>query len=330
MIFVRTGPRFLFLFTPQPENLTEVLIKELRGSVTTLIEAIEMGNESDTIVMVTPDKLAKAKVNDAHTIVLLPFGSSITLSRLISLNLGSLLAKAELGPGLLLQRLPQGGDKVMELIQEEHHGLALGLEEAINLGEANDTVLFFTENPLHKSVPVDKVLEPVLLIAQPIPQLYRELRRQAVLYFTQALATNQWFEVKINIYDAEGHYEAHARRLELVLKDLEAGLILGETWTKDHALTLFSVAAYQIRLFTMQDPLDLKTLLLGLEYDAKGNRFVDIDLYHRQRKIEWGAIAKRLPFGRSRSGLHYRNELYGRLSPRTLEKLFGIEKSLHQ
>ncbi|ABO50007.1 hypothetical protein Dred_1477 [Desulforamulus reducens MI-1] len=328
MIFVRTGPRFLFLFTPAPGNLIDILVKELNGAVVSFSEAIETAEESNTIVMVTPHEIATAKVANAHTIVLLPLGSSVTLCKVINLKLGNLLTKTELGAGLLLQRLPQGGSKVVDLIKVEHHGMALELEEAINRGEANDTIVLFTEDPLHKSVPVDKVLKPSLLIPQPIPLVYRELRRQAVLYFTHGLANSQWFEVRLNIYDADDYYEIHARRLELVLEDLEAGLILGEVWTKDHALTLFSVAAYQIRLFTMMEPLELKTLLLGMEYDAKGNRFVDIDLYHRQRKIEWGAIAKRLPFGRNKSGLHYRNQLYHRLSQKTLQRLLELEKSL--
>lgn len=329
MIFVRTGPRFLFLFTPEPDTLKEILIKEMEGKVVDFTEAVETAGESDTIVMLTSNQNLQARVNQASHIVLLPQGSSVTLCRLINLKLGDLLTRAELGAGLLLQRLPQAGTKVIELIKQEHQGVALGLEEAINLGEANDTVLLFTEDPLHKPVRVEKVVKPCLLIRQPIPQVYRELRRQAVLYFTQGLAQSQWFEVRINIYDADDQYELHARRLELVLEDLEVGMILGETWTKDHALTLFSVVAYQIRLFTMIDPLELKTLLLGLEYDANGSRFVDMDLYHRQNKIEWGAIAKKLPFGRNKSGVHLRNELHARLSPRTVQRLLELEKTIH-
>lgn len=326
MIFVRTGPRFLFLRSPEPSALKDVLINKLHGKTLDFFAAIEGAGESDTIVMVTSLEVTKTSITNASHIVLLPIGSSVSLSKLINLKLGDLLASAELGPGLLLQRLPQGGSRVIDLIKEEHQGEALGLEEAINIGEANDTVVVFTEAPLHKPVRVEKALEPSLLIHHPIPQVYKELRRQAVLYFTQGLAKSEWYEVRINIYDVDDQYELHARRLELVLEDLAAGLILGEIWTKDHALALFSVAAYQIRLFTMMEPLELKTLLLGMEYDAKGSRFVDMDLYHRQKKIEWGAIAKRLPFGRQKSGLHYRNELHSRLSPETIKKLMELEK----
>lgn len=327
MIFVRTGPRFLFLFTPEPETLKSILLGELMGREVTFSEAVEAAGESETIVMITPGGNLAPRVTNARHIVLLPLGSSVTLSNLMNLRLGDLLVRSELGAGLLLQRLPQGDTKVVDLIKQEHKGEAMTLEEAIHLGEANDTIVAFTEDTLQRAVKLEKVLKPCLLIHQPIPQVYRELRREAVLYFTQGLAQSQWFEVRINIYDADERYEMHARRLELVLEDLDVGMILGETWTKDHALTLFSVVAYQIRLFTMIDPLELKTILLGLEYAADGSRFVDMDLYHRSRKIEWSAIAKKLPFNRHKSGAHLRQELLARLSPRTVQKLLELENS---
>ncbi|MBO8138778.1 MAG: hypothetical protein H0Z40_11780 [Desulfotomaculum sp.] len=328
MIFVRTGPRFLFLRTPDTGKLKDVLVKKLSGLPVDFTEAIETAGESDTIVLIVPREVEEAKVCSADHIVLLPIGSSVTLSKLINLQLGELLASAELGAGLLVQRLPQKNTRVIDIIKEDYQGQALGLIEAINVGKADDTIVVFTGDPLQKTVEIDKVIEPCLLIHQPIPQMYTELRREAVRYFTQSLENSEWYEVRINIYDADENYDIHTRRLELVLEDLEAGLILAEIWTRDHALALFSVAAYQIRLFTMIDPLELKTLLMGLEYDENGRRFVDMDLYHRRSKIDWGTIAKKSPFGRKKSGLYYRGELFSRLSPQTVKKLQQLEKEL--
>jgi hypothetical protein len=328
MIFVRTGPRFLFLSTPDTDRLKDLLLEKLAGKMVDFSHAIETAGESETIVFITMAEINKPRLSNAHHIVLLPIGSSVTLSKLINLGLGELLSGAELGAGLLVQRLPKGGEVVIDMIKEDYQAQAVELVEAICVGQADDTIIVFTEDPLQKTVKVDNVLEPTLLINQPIPHVYRELRREAVRYFTHGLEKSEWYEVRINIYDADDFFEIHARRLELMLEDLEAGLILGETWTRDHALTLFSVAAYQIRLFTMLDPLELKALLLGLEYNAQGNRFVDIDLYHRRDKIEWAAIAKKLPFGRKKSGLYCRNELYNRLSPKVVAKLLELEKKL--
>ena len=330
MIFVRTGPRFLFLYTSDAGALKHILIDEFHGSVVEFNQAVETADESDTIIMLIDAGVTQARVNDADCIVLTPFGSSVVLAKLITLQAGYLLKRAELGAGLLLQRLPFGSKKVIDMIKTDYQAQPLPLIEAINAGHADDTVVVFTDVPLQKCVQLDKVIEPCLLIHQPIPQMYKELRREAVRYFTQGLEKSQWYEVRINIYDAADNFEIHARRLELILEDLEAGLILGETWTKDHALALFSVAAYQVRLFTMIDPLELKPLLMGLEYNENGSRFVDIDLYHRSKKIEWAAVAKRMPFGRKKTGLHYRSELYSCLSPKTVEKIQKLEKLIEE
>lgn len=328
MIFVRTGPRFLFLHTADTVGLKNLLLTELAGRPVDFNQAMEIASEDNTIIMVVPHAVTKAWVNDADYIVVVPFGSSVVLAKLINLQVAHLLKQAELGAGLLIQRLPFRSNNVIEMIKKDYHAHPLGLIEAINTGQSNDTIVVFTDAPLQKNVQLDKVIEPCLLIHQPIPQMYKELRREAVRYFTQGLDKSEWYEVRINIYDAADRYDIHARRVELVLEDLEAGLILGETWTKDHALALFSVVAYQIRLFTMIDPLELKTLLIGLEYDENGSRFVDIDVYYRSSKIEWATIAKRLPFGRRKTGSHYRRELYSCLSPKTKEKILALEKSL--
>lgn len=326
MIFVRTGPRFLFLRSGDTDGLRELLITKFDGITVSFNQAIGTSGEYDTIVLITPQDALKSNVANAKYIIVIPLGSSVVLTKLINLNLGNMVTRAELGAGLLVQRLPQGGTGVIDMVKTDYQAKPLSLVEAINIGEPDDTVLAFTHQPLQKAVQVENLIEPSLLINQPIPLMYRKLRREAVRYFTQGLGKSQWYEVRINIYDADEEYDIHARRLELVLEDLEAGLILGESWTRDHALALFSVAAYQIRLFTMIDPLDLKMLLLGMEYNHEGDRFVDMDLYHRRNKIGWASIAKRSPFGRRKSGMQYRNDLLSRLSPKTVEKLLELER----
>ncbi|WP_051688214.1 hypothetical protein [Desulfofalx alkaliphila] len=328
MIFVRTGPRFLFLASDQTRQLNKLLLEQFDGIEVDFNEAIGIAGENDTIVMINDRDVDKLRVTKARHTVLIPMGSSLILAKLINIKTTDLINKAELGAGLLVQRLPKNGTKVIDMIKEDYQAQAFEIKDAINTGRADDTAIIFTDASLLKAVQNERMVQPCLLINQPITKMYRKLRREAVRYFTHGLEKSEWYEVRINIYDADENYEIHARRLELVLEDLEAGLILGETWTKDHALALFSVVAYQIRLFTIIDPLELKIMLLGMEYDHKGERFVDIDLYHRRSKIEWASIAKRTPFGRRKSGEYYREQLYAKLSAKTREKIIELERNL--
>ncbi|MTI85431.1 MAG: hypothetical protein FH756_16445 [Firmicutes bacterium] len=328
MIFVRTGPRFLFLRTEAEAKLREKLVEVLQGKIMSFTEAMEIAGEANTIVLVTLPDSRQVSAADRE-VVLLPVGSSVTLSRLFNTEVGKIISRAELGPGMLVQRVPRDGQKVIETVQDYYGAEKLELGNAVSQGEADDTVIVFTDRPVSRPIRVDEVLS-VLLVKRQVPEMYRELRQEAVRYFTVGLESGQWHEVRINIYDVDEQYEIHYRRLVQALEDLEAGLILGETWTRDHALALFSVVAYQVRLFTTLEPLELKQVLLGLEYNAQGFRFVDLDLYYRRRKVERGDIIKNLPKDVRGYGMYFREQLFSRLSKECGEKISQLEEGLTQ
>lgn len=326
MIFVRTGPRILFLETEKKEELRSELVQLLGGKEIDFAGALEESGESDTIVIVVPPK-GENIVTGTDPVVFIPLGSSVTLTEIINNGMAQKLSRAVMGPGLLLQRLPEGGSGVVNIIRQEYNAKVMEYAEAIVKGGPHNTVIAFSKIPLRRHVHISDLMENALLVNKPVPKVYRELRREAVRYYTEALEKQQWYELRINIYDADDFYKIHYERLALVLADLETGFILGESWTKDHALALLSVTAYQVRLFTTLEPVELKKILVGLEYDAEGKRFVDMDLYYRRHKISWSDVAKKIT-PEKKSGRYYREELYTKLSPDTLDKLLGLEQSI--
>ncbi|MCF8010273.1 MAG: hypothetical protein K9L17_04240 [Clostridiales bacterium] len=327
MIFVRTGPRFLFLETENNALLKEELAHSLGGSVLCVDSALEKAEESETIIFFKgPGECESTEMKD---VLLAPLGSSVILSSLInSVFAAGSISRADLGPGLLLQRIPRSGQKVIETIQRYYEAESMDLETAIRQGKASDTVVVFTDRPLNKPVCREEVEPPVLLINREVPVLYRELRQEAVRYFTEGLESGQWREVRIKIYDSAEYYDIHYRRLVLALEDLEAGLILGESWTRDHALALFAVLAYQVRLFTPLELPELKQVLMGLEFDSGGARFVDLDLYQRWKKIEKAEVFKCLPDNLHSYGIYLRERLFTSLSVKTKEKINNLEELL--
>ena len=123
-------------------------------------------------------------------------------------------------------------------------------------------------------------------------------------------------------------YEEQYERLVSVLKDLEVGFILGELWTRDHAFVMLSVIAYQIKLFTILDPLEIKKILTGMEYSKDGSRLVDYDLYYNNKKVEWGEIPESKKKSRKRLGLELREKTFNQLAAKTLNKVKNIEMKL--
>jgi len=67
---------------------------------------------------------------------------------------------------------------------------------------------------------------------------------------------------------------------------------------------------------------------MGLEYNAKGKRFVDMDLYYRNRKINKND--KGVRNYKVDTPKHLRMELFARLSRETVDKLLALEAQLSE
>jgi hypothetical protein len=86
------------------------------------------------------------------------------------------------------------------------------------------------------------------------------------------------------------------------------------------------VLAYQVRLFTLTEPAAVKRILMALEADDHGKRFVDMDLYYRNRKVSKSDKGVRSAKTEGRKEL--RRELLGRLTPDAVRGLREIEARL--
>lgn len=322
MLFLRTGPEYMCLHTDNPTQI-EAALTEL-GSVRGqhLTTGLGYAGENDCVVVMTSPY--------AETVFTVPHSAAAVLTNLITSRAVAAINKVELGPGLILMRIPTVGSTLILQLEEEYQGRKVDLKSGVTIGDSDDTLLGFTVHPMGKSVPTKELEPELLLIHRPARSLFQELRQGAVRYFTEALkeGESEWYELRINIYDAYGNYSLHLARLIEVLEELEVGLILGERWTRDHAFALLSVAAYQVRLFSHWHPLEIKSLLLGLEYNADGRRIVDIDLYYKNQKLNWVQTVKgRGRQSRAAVGAAARDALLARLSPATRKHLSVQEEA---
>ena len=114
------------------------------------------------------------------------------------------------------------------------------------------------------------------------------------------------------------------------LKHLEAGIILGESWTKDHAFALFSITAYQVRLFTFLEPLEIKKILFAFEYSSQGERLVDYDLFNKSKKINWSEILNdNKRYERKDLAFKFRTEIMEELSETAKNNYFELEAEIN-
>ncbi|ABW17810.1 hypothetical protein [Alkaliphilus oremlandii] len=331
MIFLRMGARLLFLRTEKIEELKDFIVENLDGKIEEFERAIDESTEDYTIAFITDTAPEKTDVDDAKYIILIKEASTIILSALLSSHLSGLIHRADLGPACLIMRIAGEEEKVIEKMKKFYGGETTTWRDGIRKGERMDTLVALTTKPIGERVIGEDFGEGILLLSTPVNQVQKRLRADGIVFITQSMEDGQWYELRINIYDSRGNYTAHYRRLMIVLSYLELGLVLGEQWTRDHALMLYSVLAYQIRLFTLMHPRKIKEILVGLEYSENGDRLVDFDLYYRNKKVSWLDVdiheKKR---NKVEEGKLFRKNLFSKLPNTVIEQLLEIETEVKE
>lgn len=287
MIALRKGPNMLFIRTHAPVDTLEKMEKYGIASRVTLEEGIRNSDEKCSLFFLTDVRSITTNVEEALYILLSESNSSEALSQLINTKMAPLLSRVDIATRSLVMRIPGNEDRIMKALIENYGGKTIHWKEGIRQGRSDQSLVWLTNKPLMSRLKEEDVLGDHLLINVPAEELYDHLRRNVLLYISHSMGEDDWYEYRINIYDSYGDYDKHYKRLMHVVTALEMGYVLGESWTKDHALILLSVVAYQIRLFSFMPPEETKAILMGLEYDEKGNRLVDMDLYYRNNKIGW-------------------------------------------
>ncbi|AKL94363.1 hypothetical protein CACET_c08550 [Clostridium aceticum] len=326
MLFLRMGPRLLFVRTDAVETVKKFFLEDLMGKETEFLMGMEEATEDSSLIFITDIYSTKTSVMDAKATVLVNEPASICLAAMINSHVAHLVERVDMGPSSIVMRTAGDTQGVIEEILQQYGGKALSIEEAVDEGEMGDTILFLTHKQISRRLLKADMFETPLLLPHPASRIFKKLRCEGILFITQSLQDKKWYELRINIYDAQGKYQEHYNRLNYILTQLEVGMVLEEGWTRDHALALFSVLAYQIRLFTLYKPDEMKRILLGLEYNADGNRWVDLDLYYRNKKISWVDIDKKKgKRNKIEECLKHRESILEKLSEEEKERLLSLE-----
>ncbi len=327
MLFIRYGSRFLFVKTKDVERMKDFYTRTLDGIPLSFEEAINKGTEHCSTILLAKPKEGPLSIEDISSTIFFPHGTSVAHSEIFNQGLAHLIDSTQLGPGSIIMRSPKKGKNIISAITENYDAEEMDFVDAVFTGNRENTILSITNESLHKPIKLTATTIRPLLIRENVTVLYDQLRKDGLLYITKELDDNQWCELKINIYDAHGDYQTHYKRLIYILSQLDLGMIIGENWTRDHALSLFSVLAYQVRLLTLYSPIEIKAILKGLEYDDEGNRLVDFDLYYKNKKVSAGQLKTdtdaRL---KEEKGVYFREKLMEQLPEKAVEYIRRLEE----
>ena len=330
MNFVRSGPRYLFMKVNDPEVFSQKLSQKTKVKRLDFEAAIRLAAEESVIVFLSGQENKSLKVEDSDLILYLPMNSTALLAVILNqAELSQAVKKITAGPGQLVMRIPEKGEKVIKEIIENYQAEEVSILEGIDKGITDSTIISFTEQPIKSRLKSLKKVRDNILVNKESTLVFEELRRDAVRYITHGLEDHQWSELKINIYDSDELYDLEYQRLITILSDLEAGIILGESWTKDHAFALFSITAYQVRLFTFLEPIEIKKILFAFEYSSQGERLVDYDLFNKSHKINWSEILNdNRRHDRKELAFKYREKIMKELSEAAKERYFKLEEEI--
>ncbi len=326
---LRTGPGIVLIETHEKEKLQKFYGVSPSLGMFSLEDAFSTATEGETIVLITPDDRKVLRSSEDRNAVILPDEPSVILSNLISSGMSSFVNKTKIVSRTIIMRTMGDMERVFDELQEDYHGIEGSIMEFINSNLEQGVIIALTDKSLNRQVTLgDIYMEKCLLINENYFTIFKELRSNALKYLNSGLGNKVWYEMDIRIYDMYGAFKLHYERLINVLTELEMGIVLGSSWSKDYPKMLLAVDVYSVRFFSFYEPHYIKKVLLGMEYVDDGTRIVDYDLYMGKKKISWRDLTKDRKMTRDILGMQYRKETLSNLTHEEEMKIYEMEEKV--
>ncbi|MFT9497229.1 hypothetical protein [Anaerosolibacter sp.] len=327
---LRNGPKIIVFNSFYIDKLVEAISGQFGGIVSELNAAFETAEEDHTIVLLCDPGKKSIQISDIKETIVVPLPSDKLFSCLINTKISYLIEDSHISPGLLIMRTVGDHHRIIKSVSETYQGSILPLNECFNRGMANQSIICFTNHPVNRNLSLEDLHTKHVLIDMDVYKLQRKMRSQVLHFFNEGFQDKNWYDLQIRIFDRYSQYMLHYERLLLILDALDVGLILGESWGKDHPRFLMSVLVYQVRLFTLLDPIEIKKILIGLEHLDDGTRIIDLDLIYRGNKIEWPRAIGENKQQKSRNalGMIYRKEVLSKLNEEEKNLLTILEEKV--
>ncbi len=322
----RTGPKILVLVSKDVDRLKQMLIDDFNACQCNVDDAYECATDGNTLIFITNENKKILKKTDIEKALLINFRTENILCKLLVDKKYNIITFARMAPRIIVMRSLGNEERVINQIKSDFNGEVRSLNTIFD-SHNSGTIIVFTKELLNNPVSLSNLYKSAVHVNKNYREIMKELNIHEIKYLNIGLEKKDWYELTIKIYDSYGEYALHYKRLLKVIEELDLGLILGESWGKDAATILMSVGVYRIRFFTFHEPKYIKKILVGLEYLDDGSRIVDLDLYHKRKKIYWADIRKGKA-EKNQMGIQYRKEIFSKLSTDRAEEIYEIEREL--
>ena len=188
---------------------------------------------------------------------------------------------------ILMNMGKSGGDTeaVVTKIAAELNAQRITIGEAAYISESEGALIVFLNDS--KTGQYIAASNSLLYVKDNFAEVLSYLKIHAPRYLAKAYPFDAWHIVEVRIFDEKEKYSAQYRRFLQAIQSLDLGYIISEYWDREVERFSLPVGAYRLRLLTFMEPLELKIMLMALEYSLDGPRIVDLDLFYHQKKISW-------------------------------------------
>lgn len=308
-----------------PQSLIDSIGKISHNKTLGLMESYSNATEGDTLI------LFFAQGREIPSVYQMTLPPTAVLCDIIKKGFCGEVIDIEISPpNIFMRLLGEHVDRAIDRIAKDFGARRASGNQPLGHMDEDAVLLNFTKSPLNKIVPIEEFHPRALLIDKPYGKLMVYLRAKAQEYLNIAMGSPDWNEINITMFDAMDQFNLHYQRLVSVLQGLDVGIVSGESWEPEYTIALRKSEVYQVRLLTPFDGRELKQICLGLEYDERGNRVVDFDVYFEKKKIGW-ASEKKMNFPeltRPEIGMICREKLLNRLPSEARAFLAGLDRQI--
>ena len=277
---VSTGPRIIAVRTKEQEKIAAYFLEQFDCVV---MEHMGMGIDPDKtrcIICVVDENgtAATAKYLGVYQPV------EFILCQLMAAPVREDIAAVRALPPVVIFNGMGNVEAVMEKMLKEFPCEASGLDALLHRENNEGVLLVFLREDVSGQ---RKFHDKLLFVQEDYASLLKYLTIHAPRYLAKAFAPDAWHMVDIRMFDRYEAYEVQYKRLLEAIDILDLGYIVTETWDREVTAFADPLGTYRIRLMTFMKPIELKKLLVGLEYSQGGTRIVDLDLFWHGKKISW-------------------------------------------
>lgn len=142
------------------------------------------------------------------------------LMKIINHDKDKLITQSRVGPGIVIMKIIGDEEKVLNMVKEDFDAKGATMLSQLN-EHSGGTVISFTKGDITKPVSIASILPVSLHTNQDFRHVMQSLRLQNLKYLNASLHNEDWYELKIKIYDAYGRFELHYKRLAYILEKLD-------------------------------------------------------------------------------------------------------------